>query len=195
MISPEEPFLLGICFICKRHPRAHKYYRDRIETLSDEDFDFVLGEITAGDATLDEKKVTQAPLSGRVEGNVRDGVKIGDFADLQGSTIEDIIERIPLKAVMRELYPVEGRVTIGFEFKWVQDGKTFRVRIHNMDPGAPKGSHAAQGWIVRIQRGKQYYDYTINDFQPAKYTNPKGEFFDEQIMNHTHIPIVNPTMK
>ena len=51
---------------------------------------------------------------------------------------------------------------------------------------------AANGWIVRVQRGERYYDYTINDFQPARYTNPNGDFFDENIMNNTHIPIQNP---
>lgn len=75
---------------------------------------------------------------------------------------------------------------------WTQDGQTYRVRVHSADPGAPSGSNAANGWIVRVQRGKQYYDYTINDFQPARYTNSNGDFFDENIMNNTHIPIQNP---
>ena len=118
--------------------------------------------------------------------------KIGDFSDLEGSTVDEILDRIPDEATLRELRPVEGGATEGFEFKWVQDGKTYRVRVHNADPGAPKGSNAANGWVVRVQRGKQYYDYTINDFQPARYTNVKGDYFDEKIMNNTHIPIVDP---
>ena len=75
---------------------------------------------------------------------------------------------------------------------WVQDGQTYRVRVNSADPGAPAGSNASNGWVVRIQRDKQYYDPTINDFRPAKYTNPNGDFFDESIMNNTHIPIENP---
>ena len=96
--------------------------------------------------------------------------KVGDFTNLDGSTVDDILDRIPDDATLRELHPVAGGSTEGFEFKWTQDGKTYRVRVHNADPGAPSGSNAANGWIVRVQRGKQYYDYTINDFQPARYT-------------------------
>jgi hypothetical protein len=118
--------------------------------------------------------------------------RIGDFSNLEGSTINDIIDRIPDHATMRKLYPVEVGATEGFEFKWIQEGHTYRVRIHNADAGAPVKSNAANGWIVRVQRGKQYYDSTIHDFQPAKYTNPKGDFFDENIMNNTHIPIKGP---
>ena len=118
--------------------------------------------------------------------------KISDFTNLYGSTADDILDRIPDEAILRELHPVTGGSTEGFEFKWTQDGQTYRVRVHNSDLGAPSGSNAANGWIVRVQRGKQYYDYTINDFQPARYTNHNGDFFDENIMNNTHIPIQNP---
>ena len=120
---------------------------------------------------------------------------IGDFTNLEGSTVDDILDRIPDEAILRELYPVEGGVTEGFEFRWVQDGQTYRVRVHNADPGAPAGSNAANGWVVRIRRGTQYYDYTINEFQPARFTNPNGPFFDENIMNNTHIPILDPYAK
>ena len=118
--------------------------------------------------------------------------KEGDFSNLYGSTVDEILDRIPDEATLRELHPVAGGSTEGFEFKWTQDGQTYRVRVHNADPGAPSGSNAANGWIVRVQRGRQYYDYTINDFQPARYTNPNGDFFDENIMNNKHIPIKNP---
>ena len=118
--------------------------------------------------------------------------KVGDFTNLEGSTVDDILDRIPDDATMRELHPVKGGASEGFEFKWVQNGQTYRVRVHSADAGAPAGSNAANGWIVRVQRGRQYYDSTINDFQPAKYTNPKGDFFDENVMNNTHIPIKDP---
>lgn len=87
---------------------------------------------------------------------------------------------------------MNGGATEGFEFKWIQDGQTYRVRVHNPDPSAPIGTNAYNNWVVRVQRGRQYYDYTIDDFQPAKFTNPNGDFFDESIMNNTHIPIQNP---
>lgn len=118
--------------------------------------------------------------------------KIGDFSNFKGSTVDDILDRIPDNATLRELTPVKGGATEEFEFKWVQDGQTYRVRVHSIDPSAPVGSNASQGWIVRIQPGRQYYDYTIEGFQEAKYTNPKGEFFDPSIMNNTHIPISTP---
>ena len=57
---------------------------------------------------------------------------------------------------------------------------------------APVGSNAYNGWVVRIQRGRRYYDPTIDDFREAKYFNPNGPDFDEVIVNDTHIPIVDP---
>ena len=93
---------------------------------------------------------------------------------------------------MRELYPVQGGATEGFEFKWVQNGQTYRVRVHNVDPSAPVGSNAYNGWVVRVQRGRRYFDPTINDFREAKYFNPNGPDYDEVIINDTHIPILDP---
>lgn len=52
---------------------------------------------------------------------------IGDFTELEGSTVDEILDRIPDEAVLRELYPVQGGATEGFEFKWVQNGQTYRV--------------------------------------------------------------------
>lgn len=117
--------------------------------------------------------------------------KIGDFSNLQGSTVDEILDRIPDAVVLRESRPVEGGSTEGFEFKWVQGEKLYRVRVHNADPSAPVGSNAANGWIVRIQQGRRYFDPTINDFWEAKYLNPNGPYFDETIVNNTHIPIID----
>lgn len=69
--------------------------------------------------------------------------------------MDDIIDRIPDEAVLRELKPVEGGCTEGFEFTWISDGKTYRVRVHNDDPSAPIGSNAANGWVVRVQQGRK----------------------------------------
>ena len=118
--------------------------------------------------------------------------KIGDFTELEGSTVDEILDRIPDEAVLRELYPVQGGATEGFEFKWVQNGQTYRVRVHNVDPSAPVGSNAYNGWVVRAQRGRRYFDPTINDFREAKYFNPNGPNYDEVIINDTHIPILDP---
>ena len=118
--------------------------------------------------------------------------KIGDFTELEGSTVDEILDRIPDEAVLRELYPVQGGATEGFEFKWVQNEQTYRVRVHNVDPSAPVGSNAYNGWVVRAQRGRRYFDPTINDFREAKYFNPNGPDYDEVIINDTHIPILDP---
>ena len=118
--------------------------------------------------------------------------KIGDFTELEGSNVDEILDRIPDEAVLRELYPVQGGATEGFEFKWVQNGQTYRVRVHNVDPSAPVGSNAFNGWVVRVQCGRRYFDPTINDFREAKYFNPNGPDYDEVIINDTHIPILDP---
>lgn len=97
------------------------------------------------------------------------------------------MDRIPDEAVLRELYPVQGGATEGFEFKWAQNGQTYRVRVHNVDPRAPVGSNAYNGWVVRVQRGRRYFDPTINDFREAKYFNPNGPDYDEVIINDIHI--------
>ena len=68
--------------------------------------------------------------------------------------MNDILDRIPDEAVLRELRPVEGGCTEGFELKWISDGKTYRVRVYNDGPSAPIGSNAANGWVVRVQQGR-----------------------------------------
>ncbi len=117
---------------------------------------------------------------------------VGNFRGLKNASIPEILSRIPAEATRRELIPVDGGATAGFEYKWNQNGQTYRIRIHNVDPSAPPGSNASQSWIVRIMRGKQYYDCILEDFQPAKFVNPRGDFFNEAIMNNTHIPIESP---
>ncbi len=140
----------------------------------------------------DPSGYTSTGTGGYEAGEIGEVDRIGDFTDLEGSTVDEILDRIPDEAILRDLHPVSGGATEGFEFKWSQNGLTYRLRVHNAVPGAPEGSNAVNGWGVRIQRGKQYYDPTINDFQPAKYTNPKGDFFNEGVMNNTHIPIKDP---
>ncbi|MCI8408975.1 MAG: hypothetical protein HFJ09_06845 [Lachnospiraceae bacterium] len=140
------------------------------------------------------KVVEEGAAGGKGEVRIESGKisRVGDFTDLEGSTVDEILDRIPDEAILRELKPVVDGATEGFEFKWKQNNQTYRVRVHNQDPSAPVGSNAYNGWIVRIRRGRQFYDYTINDFREAKYTNPTGNYFDEAIMNNTHIPIKDP---
>lgn len=117
---------------------------------------------------------------------------VGDFSKLEGMTIEDVLSRIPKDATRRELTPQIGKVTEGFEYKWVQDGKTYRVRIHGIDESAPAGSNAANGWVVRVQKGKRYLDPVTMEYQPTGITNINSPNFNEELANRTHIPIQDP---
>ena len=117
---------------------------------------------------------------------------VGDFSNLEGTTIEDILSRIPEDAVRRELIPEVGKVTEGFEYKWMQDGKTFRVRIHGIDASAPAGSNAANGWVVRVQQGKKYLSPISMEFQPPGITKIDSPYYSEELANSTHIPIQSP---
>ena len=119
--------------------------------------------------------------------------KVGNFFNVQGQSIEDIISRIPKDANMRILKPVSGKVQRGVEFSWKVDGKTMRVRIHDIDLSAPPHSNAANGWIVRVQEGKKYLDPNTGIFQPPGISNPDSLFYDPKLINNTHIPIKTPT--
>ncbi|WP_102272799.1 polymorphic toxin type 30 domain-containing protein [Cytobacillus massiliigabonensis] len=117
---------------------------------------------------------------------------VGDFTKLEGATIDEVLSRIPKNATRRELTPVEGKVTEGFEYKWSDDGKTMRVRIHGPDASAPDGSNAKNNWIVRVQQGKKYLDPLTGEFQPPGITNENSPYYNEDLANRTHIPIKNP---
>lgn len=118
--------------------------------------------------------------------------KIGDFSNIQGGTIEEILSRIPKDAQMRVLKPVAGKVETGVEFSWKAGDKTMRVRIHDIDLSAPAGSNAANGWVVRVQEGKKYLDPDTGIFQPPGISNPDSPFYDPNLGNSTHIPIQTP---
>lgn len=117
---------------------------------------------------------------------------VGDFTNLKGTSIDDILSRIPKDATRRELTPVEGKVTEGFEYKWTEDGKTMRVRIHGPDASAPVGSNALNNWVVRVQQGKKYLDPGTGKFQPPGITNISSPYYNEELANRTHIPIKHP---
>ncbi|WP_322925072.1 polymorphic toxin type 30 domain-containing protein [Paenibacillus campi] len=118
--------------------------------------------------------------------------QVGNFTNIEGASIDDILSRIPQMATRRELTPIEGKVTEGFEYKWVQEEKTMRIRVHGPDASAPEGSNAANGWIVRIQEGKKYYDPVTGEFQPPGISNIDSPYYDEDVANRTHIPIQTP---
>ncbi|MBC6316528.1 hypothetical protein HCJ54_12795 [Listeria grandensis] len=118
--------------------------------------------------------------------------KVGDFSNLKGS-IEDIVSRIPKDANKRILTPQVGKVTEGFEYTWkTAEGTKMTVRVHGPDPSAPAGSNAANGWIARVQQGKKYLDPISGNFQPPGISKPSSEFYDEGLINSTHIPMQAP---
>lgn len=119
--------------------------------------------------------------------------RVGDFTGIRGSSVDDILSRIPSNATRRELIPIKGKVEQGFEYKWVdpQSGQTWRVRVHGPDPSAPAGSNAINGWIVRVQKGKQYMDHN-GTFHPPGISKPDSPFYNETLINDTHIPIQWP---
>lgn len=118
--------------------------------------------------------------------------KIGDFSNLQGKSIEEVLTRIPKNATRRELIPEAGKVTEGFEYKWITNGKTYRARIHGIDGSAPKGSNASKGWVLRIQEGKKYLDPITLEYQRPGITNIDSPYYNEELANRTHIPIKTP---
>lgn len=117
--------------------------------------------------------------------------KVGDFSNIKGASVDDIISRIPKHAEKRVLHPVEGGAQRGFEYKWKEDGKTWRVRVHDPDPSAPAGSNASENWTVRVQRGREFMDEN-GVFHKQNKMNPRSPHYDEKVANDTHIPIKTP---
>ncbi|MED1783467.1 polymorphic toxin type 30 domain-containing protein [Brevibacillus fortis] len=106
---------------------------------------------------------------------------------IRGTTVDDIISRVPAYAERRELIPVKGKVEAGFEYKWIQNEETWRVRVHGPDPTAI-GSNARNNWIVRVQKGKKSLDSNGNWHTGGIYKK-ESPYYSEEIINDTHIPI------
>lgn len=118
---------------------------------------------------------------------------VGNFSDFSGMKVRDILSRIPKDATKRILKPQAGKVTEGFEYKWIaDDGATMRVRVHGPDPSAPAGSYASENWIVRVQKGKKFFDFVSGEFQPPGIVKPNSPNYSESAANNTHIPIQTP---
>ncbi|WP_271001330.1 polymorphic toxin type 30 domain-containing protein [Listeria seeligeri] len=97
---------------------------------------------------------------------------------------------MPKDAKKRLLTPQSGKVIEGFEYTWkTDDGTKMTVRVHGPDASAPEGSNAAKGWIVRVKKGKKYLDSISGEFQPPGISRPDSEFYNEELINSTHIPI------
>ena len=76
----------------------------------------------------------------------------GNFQGLAGKSMQEIIKRIPAGWQM-----VSQNRGVGVKF--LDTAGIERIRIHAPSPRAPAGSHAATGWVLRIQdRIGNYYD-------------------------------------
>ncbi|WP_405568893.1 polymorphic toxin type 30 domain-containing protein [Streptomyces phaeochromogenes] len=106
--------------------------------------------------------------------------------DLQGA---DPLSVIPKNATKEKWTPEPGGAQKGAKWKWTdpETGKTVRLRVHDADPSAPPGSHAANGDIVRIQIGGQFQDIAGNLYHRNVH-KPASPNYNAAAANATHIP-------
>lgn len=87
-----------------------------------------------------------------------------------------------------------GGAKEGIKFRWVDEaGKTWDVRAHSIDPSAPPGSNAANGWIYRVEvkQVNPKWKWTMDsngNFHKENVLRENSPYYDESIANETHIP-------
>ncbi len=117
--------------------------------------------------------------------------KVGDFTSLIGTTPNEVVSRIPKDAKILPWKP--GRIAQGMKFAWTsKSGRDWEVRMHGPDTKAPAGSNAANGWIMRVQRGKKYMDATGTFYTENAITNPASAQYDPRDADKNHMPIQTP---
>jgi Bacterial toxin 30 len=116
----------------------------------------------------------------------------GDFTNMVGASINEIVSRIPEKAKIENWTSIPGGAQEGMKFSWKDTaGNTWRVRMQGPDPNAPAGSHAASGWVLRVKRGHDYMDAT-GSFYKESIENPRSPNYNPEAINQTHISIQHP---
>lgn len=101
---------------------------------------------------------------------------------------ENPMTLVPAGAQRRTLTPHSGGgAQYGVEYKWTQDGQTYRLRVHGPDGTAPAGSNAASGVTYRLQVGQRYFDRD-GRLHPRGVHNPDSSNYDPAAANATHIP-------
>ncbi len=117
--------------------------------------------------------------------------KIGNFVGVKN--IRDFMSRVPSNAQRLSWKELPGGAKQGIRYKWTDaSGNKWEVRAHEMDPSAPNGSNASQGWIYRVEvkpknvGGKWYMDSSGN-FHKENILNESSPFYNETIANNTHI--------
>jgi hypothetical protein len=118
--------------------------------------------------------------------------QVGNFTGLAGKSVNDVLARIPADAKINEWISISGGATDGMKFQWTDaSGNTWRLEMHSPDPGAPTGSNASSGWVMRVKRGKYYMDANGN-FYKETIQNPGSPNYNPAAINATHIPIQAP---
>ena len=119
--------------------------------------------------------------------------KIGDFSDMTGATMQELMSRVPSDATVRKIVPSEKGSQVGFEYKWYDDnGIRNRLRGHDPDLKAPANSNASEGWVFRLERSGSYYDPVTDQFKHPNSNNIRSSFYDKDAANNTHIPMATP---
>ncbi|MGO4532659.1 polymorphic toxin type 30 domain-containing protein [Paenibacillus sp. 2TAF8] len=119
---------------------------------------------------------------------------VGDFQNVKD--VNDLLSRIPEDAKQIPWREVPGGAKEGVKFRWVDEaGKTWDVRTHSVDPTAPLGSNAANGWIYRVEvkQVDPKWKWTMDsngNFHKENVLREKSPYYDESIANETHIPFV-----
>lgn len=118
--------------------------------------------------------------------------KVGDFTNISG--LKDFIYRIPENATRKPWHNGKGAKQ-SIKYEWFdQKGNKWNLRAREMDPLAPSGSHASQGWIYRVEvrwggQGKTHYMDSQGNFYPENVMRSNSPMYNEQIANDTHIPL------
>lgn len=119
--------------------------------------------------------------------------KVEDFTDLIGATPNEVVSRIPTDAKILPWKPDPGRIEQGMKFGWTDpSGQDWEVRMHEADPKALPGSHAASGWVLRVKYGKGYMDTTGTFYSQKALFNPRSPYYNPTAANATHMPIQQP---
>lgn len=120
--------------------------------------------------------------------------QMGDFRNIRGLSISEILARIPAEAQFRELDPRPNNLS-GFEYTWHDNGALMKVRIHGPDSSAPPGSNARQGWVAIVERGEDRLGPVSGGYDQWDWFSKTQRTEFEFIGNETHIPIAgNPVL-
>ena len=116
------------------------------------------------------------------------------FRNVNG--LADYLSRIPSDAKKIPWKQIPGGAKEGKRYTWTDaNGNEWASRAHSIDPSAPPGSNASQGWVYRVEvrwggKGKTYFMDGTGNYHPKNVMNPaSADFYDPQIANDTHIPL------